>query len=161
VHDFFTPQPLKDASVFLLRYILHDWPDELVVKILGHLRAAATPTTKLVIIEKIVPFASVEDVVASKTKDIPGASRPTAESPLLPNWGAATADLYLYDLTVSEPALLWYHRKHFFFQMHVLLGGVERTLEGFCDVFERSGWKLVEVHHCPGSQCSHLVAAVA
>ncbi|KAJ7841555.1 hypothetical protein B0H13DRAFT_2099729 [Mycena leptocephala] len=72
-----------------------------------------------------------------------GASRPTAESPLLPNWGAATRPLSIR----SDNARL--------------AGGVERTLEGFCDVFERSGWKLVEVHHCPGSQCSHLVAAVA
>ncbi|KAJ7491683.1 O-methyltransferase [Mycena galericulata] len=144
VNDFFTPQPVKDADVFLLRYILHDWPDEQVSFILNHLRAAALPTTRLVIVEKVVPFAAADDLAVSKTKDIPGASRPTAEFPLLPNWGAAAADLYLYDLT-----------------MHVLLGGVERTLEGFWDILARSGWKLVEVHHCPGSQLSHLVATPA
>jgi hypothetical protein len=43
--------------------------------------------------------------------------------------------------------------------MHILLGGVERTLQGFCDVFSQSGWKLIEVHHIQGSQCSHLIAA--
>jgi hypothetical protein len=107
VHDFFTPQPVKDASVFLLRYILHDWNDDLVLKILGHLRAAALPTTRLVILEKIVPFAS-EDSESSVSQEIPGAARPTAEHPLLPNWGAATADLYLYDLTVCES-----YRNHF------------------------------------------------
>ncbi|KAF7362921.1 hypothetical protein MVEN_00643100 [Mycena venus] len=142
VHDFFTPQPKTEPTVFLMKYILHDWPDDQAMVILKHLRAAALPNTKLVLIEKIVPFASAEDVVASATKHIPGASRPTAESPLLPNWGAATADLYLYDLT-----------------MHVLLGGVERTLEGFWDVLAHSGWRLDEVHHCPGSQLSHLVAS--
>ncbi|KAJ7602619.1 O-methyltransferase [Mycena polygramma] len=141
VHDFFEPQPVKNAAAFLMRYILHDWPDEQATAILGHLRAAATPTTRLVIIEKIVPFASAEDIALSRANEIPGASRPVAEFPLLPNWGAATADLYLYDLT-----------------MHVLLGGVERTLDGFWYVLARSGWKLVEVHHCPGSQLSHLVA---
>ncbi|KAF8147448.1 S-adenosyl-L-methionine-dependent methyltransferase [Mycena galopus ATCC 62051] len=144
VHNFFTPQLIKSAAVFLLRHILHDWPDDRVVVILGHLRAAALPTTRLVIIEKILPFASHEDVEASRTKRIPGASRPTAEFPLLPNWGAATADLYLYDLT-----------------MHVLAGGMERTLEGFWDVLAQSGWKLVEVHHCrvAGSQLSQLIAS--
>ncbi|KAF8180013.1 O-methyltransferase [Mycena galopus ATCC 62051] len=142
VHDFFAPQPVKDASVFLLRYILHDWADSQATVILSHLRAVALPTTRLVIVEKIVPFASAEDVVGSEIQQIPGASRPTAEFPLLPNWGVATADIYLYDLT-----------------MHVLLGGVERTLKGFYDVLANSGWKLVEVHHCPGSQLSHLVAS--
>ncbi|KAJ7113840.1 O-methyltransferase [Mycena epipterygia] len=142
VHDFFTPQPVKDAAVFLMRYILHDWPDVQATTILGHLRAAALSTTKLVIVEKIVPFASNESLEASSTQKIPGAARPTAEPPLLPNWGVATADLYLYDMT-----------------MHTLLGGIERTLEGFSDVLMKSGWKLVEVHHCPGSQLSHLVAS--
>ncbi|KAJ7113834.1 O-methyltransferase [Mycena epipterygia] len=142
VHDFFTPQPVKNASVFLLRYILHDWSDGDAITILSHLRAAALPTTKLVIVEKIVPFASNEGLATSNTQVIPGAARPTAEYPLLPNWGVATADLYLYDLT-----------------MHVLLGGVERTLEGFSDVLAKSGWKLVQVHHCPNSQLSHLVAS--
>lgn len=101
MHDFFTPQPVKNAGVFLLRYILHDWPDALAGTILGHLRAAALPTTKLVIIEKIQPFAAPEELEGSKTRDIPGAARPTAEPPLLPNWGVATADLYMYDMTVS------------------------------------------------------------
>jgi len=144
VHDFFSPQPIKDAAVFLLRYVLHNWSNDQAKVILHHLRAAALPTTRLVILEKIVPFASVEDLDESRTKDIPGAFRPSAEYPLLPNWGPATADLYLYDLT-----------------MHVLLGGVERTLEGFWNLLEPSGWKLVEVHHCPGSQLSHLVAIPA
>ncbi|KAF7359926.1 hypothetical protein MVEN_00718600 [Mycena venus] len=133
--------PIKDAAVFLLRYVLHNWSDNQAQVMLRHLRAAALPTTRLVILEKIVPFASVEDSEASRTKDIAGAFRPSAKYPLLPNWGPATADLYLYDLT-----------------MHVLLGGVERTLEGFWDLLEPSGWKLVEVHHCAGSQLSHLVA---
>ncbi|KAJ6504053.1 O-methyltransferase [Mycena vulgaris] len=140
---FFTPQPTKDA-VFLLRYIMHDWPDDKAAVILNHLRAVALPTTRLVIVEKIVPFASAGDLVGSQVQEIPGASRPTAEAPLLPNWGAAAADIYLYDLT-----------------MHVLLGGVERTVQGFWDVLAQSGWKLVQVYHCLGTQLSHLVAAPA
>ncbi|KAJ7605435.1 S-adenosyl-L-methionine-dependent methyltransferase [Mycena polygramma] len=72
-----------------------------LITILSHLRGAAAPTTRLVIIEKIVPFASAEDTTKSHTQEIPGAAPPVAQSPLLPNWGVATADLYLYDLTVS------------------------------------------------------------
>ncbi|KAJ6580434.1 O-methyltransferase [Mycena vulgaris] len=144
VHDFFTPQPRKDAAVFLLRYIMHDWPDDKAAVILKHLRAVALPNARLVIVEKIVPFASAVDLGGLKTQEIPGASRATAQAPLLPNWGAAAADIYLYDLT-----------------MHVLLGGVERTVQGFWDVLAQSGWKLVQVYHCPGTNMSHLVAAAA
>ncbi|KAJ7803672.1 O-methyltransferase, partial [Mycena olivaceomarginata] len=138
VHDFFAAQPVKDAAVFLLRYILHDWTDEQAMVLLRSLRAAALPTTHLVIAEKIISFASRVD----RKSDIPGASRPTAEAPLLPNWGPAMADLYFYDLT-----------------MHVLLGGVERTLDGFREMLAKSGWQLVKVHYSPAClPLSHLVA---
>lgn len=93
---------MKDAAVFLLRYILHDWTDEQAIVLLRSLRAAALPTTRLVIAEKILPYASRVD----RKSDIPGASRPTAEAPLLPNWGPAMADLYFYDLTVSVTAAI-------------------------------------------------------
>lgn len=93
---------MKDAAVFLLRYILHDWTDEQAMVLLRSLRAAALPTTHLVIAEKIIPFASRVD----RKSDIPGASRPTAEAPLLPNWGPAMADLYFYDLTVRFNAAI-------------------------------------------------------
>ena len=33
-HDFFQLQPIMDADVYLLRWILHDWPDGAAVKIL-------------------------------------------------------------------------------------------------------------------------------
>ncbi|KAF7336117.1 O-methyltransferase [Mycena venus] len=120
VHDFFAAQPVKDAAVFLLRYILHDWTDEKAIVLLRSLRAAALPTTRLVIAEKILPYASRVD----RKSDIPGAALPAAEAPLLPNWGPAMADLYFYDLT-----------------MHVLLGGVERTLDGFREMLAESGWR--------------------
>ncbi|KAJ6597934.1 S-adenosyl-L-methionine-dependent methyltransferase [Mycena sp. CBHHK59/15] len=131
IHDFFTPQPVKNAVLFLLRYILHNWLDVQVGTILKHLCDVALPTTTLVVIEKIQLFAS----------KIPGAAWPTASPPLLPNWGAATADLCLYDIN-----------------MHIMFGGVECTLEGLYDVLAAAQWKLVEVHHCPGSQLSHLIA---
>ncbi|KAJ6043153.1 uncharacterized protein N7446_001349 [Penicillium canescens] len=39
-HDFFTPQPVIDGDVYLLRMILHDWPRDEAQKILSHLAAA-------------------------------------------------------------------------------------------------------------------------
>jgi hypothetical protein len=56
-HDFFTPQPVKNAAVFFLRYVLHDWPTEKAKLILKALRLSATPNTKLILLENIVPYA--------------------------------------------------------------------------------------------------------
>lgn len=33
-HNFFEPQPIKDAKVYVYRQILHDWPDKMAVEIL-------------------------------------------------------------------------------------------------------------------------------
>lgn len=36
-HDFLTPQPVKGADVYLLRWILHDWSDKYSIQILRSL----------------------------------------------------------------------------------------------------------------------------
>ncbi|KAJ7457536.1 O-methyltransferase [Mycena galericulata] len=139
-HDFFEPQPVKDADVFMLRHVVHDWSDERTVKMLQRLRDVAKPTTQLVIIENIMPLVSGAESDIPRVKSIPGAIRSPAPSPLLPNYGVSSAQLYYYDITV-----------------HNLIGGGERTVEGFSDVLEESGWKLVQIHRCPGSEQCHIV----
>ncbi|KAJ7208208.1 S-adenosyl-L-methionine-dependent methyltransferase [Mycena pura] len=142
-HDFFTPQPIKDAAVFLLRWIVHNWPDDRVVEFLQHLRASAQPTTRLVVIENVLsvacPPAASSDAEAERA--IPGAARPKAPEPLLPNWGVGTAGAYYWDLIV-----------------HCWHGGVERTLSEFIDVLGRGGWKLARVYHSSKTVFSHLEA---
>ena len=54
-HDFFTPQPVKGASVYLFRHVLHDWPDEANRKILLHVVPALAPESRIVIQEQVVP----------------------------------------------------------------------------------------------------------
>ncbi|KAF8192239.1 O-methyltransferase [Mycena galopus ATCC 62051] len=133
-HDFFDPQPVKNADVFLLRHVLHNWGKARAVSILQRLREAATPNTKLVFIERIVPDSG-------PASGIPGADRPRAPAPLLHNWGSASAITYFFDIL-----------------MHNILGATERTLVEFIDLLNLGGWKLVQVHHCPPSPSSHLVA---
>ncbi|KAM0793774.1 hypothetical protein ACM66B_001192 [Microbotryomycetes sp. NB124-2] len=53
-HDFFTPQPVKQAEVYFLRAIIHDWPDDEAKTILKHLADSAAPHTQLVVIEHVV-----------------------------------------------------------------------------------------------------------
>lgn len=54
-HDFFTPELIADADVYLLRQVLHDWPDESAVKILKSIIPALKSGAKIVIMDQVVP----------------------------------------------------------------------------------------------------------
>ncbi|KAJ7479885.1 O-methyltransferase [Mycena latifolia] len=140
VHDFFAPQPVKNASIFLLRQIIHDWPDDAAVKILAQLRSAATPDAKLVVVDQIIPYATESDLVNS----IPGMARPAPPAPLLRNMGAAMAVPYWADI-----------------HMYALLNGRERTIGSMVEVCRKAGWAIVQVYHLPGSLFSEIVAVPA
>ncbi|KAJ7175047.1 O-methyltransferase [Mycena crocata] len=144
-HDFLAPQPVKDAGVFLLRRVVHDWSDAIVISMLKHLRVAALPTTKLVIMDSIaapaVPAGKATKYANSAVSAISILGLPSpAPEPLLHNFGMAGVPLYYYDITV-----------------HNLLGGMERTMEGFYDVLQQAGWKLVQVYHCPQTATCYII----
>ena len=136
---------------------MHDWSDDAVVKILSHVRASATPETKLVVVDQVVPYASKSLEVDA----IPGAAKPPTPAALLPNLGAASATVYWSDLHVCHGNMGEINCSLLTKQMYALLNGKERTMGGFVDVFEKSGWKIVEVHHVPGSLFSHVVGVPA
>ncbi|EPQ59057.1 S-adenosyl-L-methionine-dependent methyltransferase [Gloeophyllum trabeum ATCC 11539] len=129
-HDFLSPQPVKDAAVFLLRMILHDSSDAYCVRILQHLRQAAKANTQLVVVDSCLSYACEDSTIAST---VPGNDMPRPPKPLLANGGQANIISYLSDL-----------------QMLTLLNGSERTVAQFADLFEQSGWKLARVHHGVG-----------
>lgn len=54
-HDFFQAQPVKNADVYFLRKILHDWPDEYAVKILQQLVPAMKPGARVLINDHYMP----------------------------------------------------------------------------------------------------------
>ncbi|KAJ7724579.1 O-methyltransferase [Mycena maculata] len=138
VHNFFTAQPLKNVAVFLLRWIMHDWTDPSATEILRNLREAATPETRLVTVDIILPYTCHDACV---TERISGALRSPAPAPLLPNMGAASNMKYWLD-----------------FQMFVLGNCQERTLGHFVRLAAGSGWKVAEVHHIPGSSLGQCVS---
>ncbi|KAH9945424.1 S-adenosyl-L-methionine-dependent methyltransferase [Epithele typhae] len=127
--DFFASQPSRDdgkpASVFLLSRIMHDYDDENCLKILKHLRAAATPATSLLISEHILPYACADGNVPADDAEI----RAPANSPLLPNLGTAYAGAYHADL-----------------HMLTVFNGRERTAREFAALTRASGWKIARVH---------------
>ena len=58
-HDFFTPQPVKDADVYLLRFICHDYGDKYAAKILKHIAAAMAPKSRIIIVDAVLPEIGV------------------------------------------------------------------------------------------------------
>ncbi|KAL4887927.1 S-adenosyl-L-methionine-dependent methyltransferase [Aspergillus ambiguus] len=55
-HDFFTEQPIKGARAYYLHSVLHDWPDEMCLKILANLVPALRPGySKVLINENLIP----------------------------------------------------------------------------------------------------------
>lgn len=54
MHDFFTPQPLRDVAVFYLRHILHNWGDAHAIKILKGLIPGMRQGTRVLIHEHVL-----------------------------------------------------------------------------------------------------------
>lgn len=54
VHDFFSPQPVTNASIFLCRMVVHDYGKSKAITILRHLRHAAQVDTKLLLVEQVL-----------------------------------------------------------------------------------------------------------
>ena len=54
-HDFFTPEPLKDIDVFLLRMIIHDWPTAEAKEVIRNLVGSMKPGGKLIIMDTVLP----------------------------------------------------------------------------------------------------------
>lgn len=127
VHDFFTPQPVKQAAVFLLRVVLHDWPDDFARRILLHLREAATPATKLLLGDFILPLACPDETGDISLEGIEGIESALASPPLLSNLGKASANAYWMDMTVCS-YLLYYTKE---LTVHILpdAGSIQRARE--------------------------------
>ncbi|KAI9654521.1 MAG: hypothetical protein M1821_006611 [Bathelium mastoideum] len=55
-HDFTQPQPVRGANVYLLRMILHDWPDDEAIKILRSIISAMDrQNSRLLIMDTVLP----------------------------------------------------------------------------------------------------------
>ncbi|KAL9625241.1 MAG: hypothetical protein Q9160_000643 [Pyrenula sp. 1 TL-2023] len=57
VHDFFTPQPVRNARYYYLRNILHGHTDEICRTILSHLMTAMGPQSRIIVDEMSMPDA--------------------------------------------------------------------------------------------------------
>jgi O-methyltransferase domain len=60
-HDFYTPQPVKDADVYFFRWICHNQSDKYGVKMLQALIPALKPGAKIVINDNCLPAPNTAD----------------------------------------------------------------------------------------------------
>ena len=54
-HDFFQPQPVKNADMYIFRRILHDWSDKYALRILKSLTPALKHGARIVICDHVLP----------------------------------------------------------------------------------------------------------
>ncbi|EKM53055.1 uncharacterized protein PHACADRAFT_210782 [Phanerochaete carnosa HHB-10118-sp] len=121
-------KPVKNASVFLLHTVLHDWSDDYCIRILRHLRDAAAPDTRLLIVDSLLPYACEDNSL----EGIAGVEHPVHPKPLLPNLGHSATLLYHADV-----------------QMMTIFNGKERTPKQVKELMEQTGWKVIRVHPSP------------
>jgi hypothetical protein len=151
-HDFFQPQPVKDAAVFFMRMIVHNWPDSHVRTMLRHLRDAATTETKLLVIDYILPYAcKASQDYGIEDADIVIEGEPAAPPyPLLPNMGEAGKYAHLMDICVSHSICPLELRamsdtEGSVCQMRAMLNAQERTLQEHVQLYGSAGWKVIRV----------------
>ncbi|KAJ4466244.1 S-adenosyl-L-methionine-dependent methyltransferase [Lentinula aciculospora] len=125
-HNFLHPQPIKGASVYFLRMVIHNWPDVEAQKILSSIRSAVDFNTE----SKLVIFEMLVKHVSEATNDLgSGSGEGAVPYPLLPNLGVAGAGL----ITSLDMSML------------TMYNGKERTLAEYAQLGKESGWKLVDV----------------
>lgn len=137
-HDFFEEQPVKNTSVFLLHNVVHDWPDAHSTRILRRLRDAATPETRLLLVDSLLSYPCEDDSVRS----VPGVQLPAAPKPLLPNMGHASSPTYSVDLL-----------------MMTFLNGQERTILHMKQLLQQAGWMVLEAYQTATVGTSKVIAA--
>ncbi|KAK7187979.1 hypothetical protein DPSP01_003136 [Paraphaeosphaeria sporulosa] len=53
-HDMFSPQPARNADVYLLRYVLHDWPDKYCIRVIENIVPVLKKGGKIVLQEHVL-----------------------------------------------------------------------------------------------------------
>ena len=58
-YNFFTPQPIKNADIYLLRMICHDYSDKYAAQILSNIVPAMGPDSRILIVDTVMPEVGV------------------------------------------------------------------------------------------------------
>ncbi|KAI0090303.1 S-adenosyl-L-methionine-dependent methyltransferase [Irpex rosettiformis] len=115
--DFFTEAPAAGCDIYFLKGILHDWSDELCVKILKNIRKVMRPNSKVLINEHLL--------LPATALPTPLSSPNSAPAPLLSNTGAGRLRLYSLDVSLLT-----------------LLNSRERFLQEFVTIAQQASLKF-------------------
>ncbi|KAF1961331.1 S-adenosyl-L-methionine-dependent methyltransferase [Byssothecium circinans] len=118
-HDFFQPNPVKNADVYWLRYVMHDWSDDFCVRILAAIKPSMGRNSRILIRDQVMNTTLGSEELAA------------APAPLPANWGYYTRYSHQRDLV-----------------MMALLNGIERTPREFRGIIEKAGLKLHKIWDC-------------
>ncbi|KAI0851309.1 putative O-methyltransferase [Daldinia vernicosa] len=121
-HDFFKPNPVKEANIYWMRHVLHDWNDEACVEILLNTAKSMGPDSRLL----------VADITLTETIGDPYIK--PAPKPLLANYGIHVHHGFALDMAMMS-----------------LMNGKERTPSEFRELFEKAGLKMVKMWECRSS----------
>ena len=60
IHNFFAPQPVHGARMYVLKYVLHDWPDAKAIEILKQILPAMEPEySKIIVIDNVISEGAI------------------------------------------------------------------------------------------------------
>ena len=106
-HDFFQPQPITDANVYLLRMIIHDWPDTEATNILKHLQSALKkPDASIIIMDTVLPRPGSIPILEERqlrVRDLTMMEVFNAKERELEDWKQLTRNSGLRILHVEQP----------------------------------------------------------
>ncbi|OCH89292.1 S-adenosyl-L-methionine-dependent methyltransferase [Obba rivulosa] len=142
VQSFLDPQPrIGDEYSFILRHILHNWPDDACVKILANLAAAAGTKSRILIIDSVITLCTTftsRSTQATELDDLRAATeyRPITPPPYIPsNFGASA----------MMPLALGVH-------LMGVLNALERTMNEWNRLVAQAGLRIVAVHPIRGME---------
>ncbi|RYP31586.1 hypothetical protein DL767_005695 [Monosporascus sp. MG133] len=113
-HDFFQSNPVKNADVYFVRNVIHDWSDSYCISILSNLRAAMGPQSRVLIADQVMNTTLGSPELKS------------APEPLLANYGNYVRFSHQRDVALMG-----------------LINGIERTPAQFRRIVEGAGLRLV------------------
>ncbi|KAI0049311.1 S-adenosyl-L-methionine-dependent methyltransferase [Auriscalpium vulgare] len=137
--NFFDVQPLSGKGlIYLLRYILHDWPDHACIAILKNITRVAHPTSRIVIVEVISAPNTMsrqvdEHVTLDDLKDA-ATHRPITAPAFIPSNFGVTAKMSL---------ALGVH-------MMGVFNALERSAREWKVLLGKAGLRVVKIHPLRG-----------
>ncbi|CAJ2509014.1 Uu.00g140400.m01.CDS01 [Anthostomella pinea] len=107
-HDFFQPQPVEGASVYLLRMILHDWADADAIKILSNIVSSMSASSVILLMDTVLPDPGAVPAIqerALRVRDLTMRQVFNSKERTLDDWTSllSLVDGRLYLSSVTQP----------------------------------------------------------